>query len=258
MKHFRPLSFSRFLRAGLVASNLLVGLFVPEPLAAQAADRSTNAPAQSIQVRLTAFQLPESGIRFALRERNEEGEILWRSSEFDIPTNAFGRPVGVESRNFELGAVGKDGSEQEGGAFRPLLRVDLPDNGDAFLILLVPAGTGEKLEPRIVRADDPDFAAGEMQFFNLGESPVGWDMAGERGLLPPGERRRVRTPEPVEGRRSFPVGFFQRGDNGELRPFSETRWVPAPGVRTFVFFAQDPETRRFRYRMIEESPHWLE
>lgn len=212
-----------------------------------------------IQVRFTAFTKPNTDREFALRVLDQEDNETERSKAFEIPTHGFGPPVGASARAFQLGLVPEGGEAgAEDAPFRKLAEIELPEEGKAFLLLLLPKSGRGGLDIRVVRADDPEFKAGRARLFNLGDARVAWRLGPETDVIRPGAVARVRPPAlEDEDASSYPVEFYYETEDGPKR-FTATRWVPSPGVRTFVFFFPEPETGAYAYRLIEESPGWAE
>lgn len=207
-----------------------------------------------VRLRFTAFDLPQSEMEFVLRDIAEP-EII--SEKFAIPTRGFSSPVVFASRQFEICAV-QDGATTEDGLPRlhALRTLSLPPPGRAFLVLLLPTVEGA-VDFRVLRADDPSFRKGDLQFFNLTPVRIGVVLGDKRFIMEGETMERVSPPQPGEGERSYSVQFIASEDDTAYR-FSATRWVLTPQSRSFVFFHRNPSSGRLGYRSIDEYPGWVE
>lgn len=208
----------------------------------------------SIRIRFTAFNLPaNTSHNFAVRS----GDAV--SESFSIPTSGFSTGVGVDDRQFELG-LSIPVPSADGGppmvAFTPLQQITLPAEGQAFLALLLPTADG-KLQTTVIRADDPAFKTGDIQFFNLGAEPIAVRMDGDsRILVAPYSHTRTSPPQ-KEKAETYQVEFYVRQQDNTIQLFGATRWRATPRQRGFVFFFPDPQHNRYAWRSISEFPSWV-
>ena len=96
---------------------LLAPAFAQEPKPAPKAEKG-------LRVEFLAEQFPEAlGKVFLLFEKE-------KTEPFDLPTNRLSKPVAVSGRTMVLKTVDKE---------VPLCTITLPENGDAFAVVLVTA-----------------------------------------------------------------------------------------------------------------------
>lgn len=203
------------------------------------------------QLRFAAFTATRGGGSRSAGHKFVLATEDWASQPFAIPGNGFSPKVGAPTRSVTLGLSNAEGQLQAVG------QIVLPQQGRAFLILLLPDGA-EGSAPNIVviRADDPSFKVGDIQFFNLSDAPVGVKMDEQKVLLQPESHQKVSAPDLPEGVRSYQVEFYTQ-DNGDTYQFGSTQWVKQTRVRTYLFTYKSPQNGRMSYRAIDEFPSWI-
>ena len=185
-------------------------------------------------------------VRFlAERAPAELGEVVvagekTKSAAFTLPTNFVSPPVVAPGRSFELRAVAKD---------VVLAKVALPDAGKSFIVLLLPAPKGG-YQPVVLRADDPSFKAGDVYFYNHADKPVLGYVGTAKFVLEPGKGQTLRSAG-ARPEKFYDVGFGVREKEGD-RALSTTRWPVDDKQRSYIFFFNNPATKRLDYRAVDE------
>ena len=250
-----PSTWRRLCLAIFAAATAVSG----QPSAVDNASRQPSAPDRPLQLRFAAFALPGGSASFVLLEIDREGGVVERSEPFIVASRNLGAPVSVSRRRLALASASANaplGAQlSEVDALVPLR---LPETGDVFIALLVPtAGKPGKLEPVVLQADTAAMPPGSIRFFNLGDSRLAWRLGEKTGILEARGRASVDPPEREDGRAAFPVEFYFEKEQSARR-FASTTWVYRSAVRSFVFFFPDAETGRYRYRVFEDFPAWIE
>jgi hypothetical protein len=149
-----------------------------------------------------------------------------------------------------LGLPGTD----ETNPFKPLLAVNLPEQGRQFLVIVFPSPKG--LRSTVIRADDPDFRKGDIMIFNLSAETLAADLGGRRLRFTPGSTTSFR-PKREGDAPNYQVSFFSNKDN-KPKLFAANMWPYFDHKRAFVFLYVDPENSRPTYRSIDEFTEWLD
>ncbi|MBC2592887.1 hypothetical protein H5P28_01310 [Ruficoccus amylovorans] len=209
----------------------------------RAGDKVAELP---YQIRFASFAPLGANRQFLLT-----GSEDWRSEPFAIPSNSFSRKVGVPARELALGMIDDTGS--------PVLigHLSLPEEGNLFLVLLLPeASDRNPFRLVAIRADDPSFKTGDVQFFNLSDDAVGVKLQEKKVLLKPRSFQKISPPEMAEDVFSYQVEFYTQDDERTYL-FASTQWPRQNRVRTYLFTFKSPETGRMSYRAIDEFPSWM-
>lgn len=219
---------------------------IPAMLPAQdAADAKKNS-AKDLLIRFTAFGVPGLDKELALRAEESIGE------PFLIPGNGFSdpQPSPGKSRGLQLGIPAVD----EETPFKPLLAINLPAQGNRFLVILFPTQKG--IRSTVIRADDPDFRRGDIMIFNLSAQPLAADLGGTRLRFAPGSETAFR-PRKDGDTPNYQVSFYFEKDN-KPKLFAANMWPHFDHKRAFVFLYVDPATSRPTYRSLDEFTEWLD
>lgn len=185
-------------------------------------------------------------IRFlAERVPTELGEVVMsfekeRSTPFTLPSNHLSEPLVPPARTFQLRAVNPD---------LPLCPVTLPEQGKNFIAILIPNPKGG-YQTIVIPADSPDFKAGDVYFYNHASKTVLGYVGTAKFILQPGKGQTLR-PSGARKENFYDVGFGVREKEGD-RALSSTRWPVDDKVRSYVFFFENPKTRRLDYRAVDE------
>ena len=163
-----------------------------------------------------------------------------RSAPFDLPVNNLSTPQTPPARVFSVWSVAKNLS---------LATVTLPEEGDSFIILLIPAAKGG-YTPVVMRHDDPSFKGGDIYFRNLTNKTVLGFVGAAKFELAPGVGTVV-TPKGARKEKFYDVGLGVREQEGD-RVLATTRWPEDQLTRFYVFFYLNQETQRISYRAVDE------
>lgn len=166
------------------------------------------------------------------------GEL--RTAPFDLPVNNLSPAQKPPQRNFNLMANDKNVS---------LATINLPPEGDSFIVLLVVAAKGG-YTPIVIPAKNPNFKGGDMYFHNLADKPILGHVGTAKFLLPAGQGTFL-TPRGGREEKFYDVGLGVREPEGD-RVLATTRWPEDNQMRNYIFFYVDPTTRRITYRAVDE------
>lgn len=185
-------------------------------------------------------------VRFlAERAPKELGQVLLAEGEtrgpaFELPHNHLSEPIDAPARRFELRAVKPDVS---------LSTITLPESGKSFIALMIPAPKGGYV-PVVLRADDPGFRPGDVYFYNhAGKTVLGYVGTAKFILAP--AKGQVLRPAGAKAENYYDVGFGVREKEGD-RALSTTRWPVDNRSRSYVFFFDNPVTKRVDFRAVDE------
>lgn len=214
-------------RLSSVAAVLSTALVTMSLLSAQ-----TGAE-RDLTVRFLAERLPEGIGEVAIAIGESRGEA------FELPRNNLSERKSPGVRAFEIRASEPDAR---------LARVRLPERGNDFVVILVPAaGGGYQAIPVPV---DADFRPGDVFFYNHTSKVVLGYIGSSRFTLDAANGRIVR-PAGAREENFYDVGFGVREDDAD-RPLSLTRWPVTTTSRVYVFFFEHPESGRIDFRAVDE------
>lgn len=166
------------------------------------------------------------------------------SPPFDISAESFSTPQVAISRVFSLRAVGGKSD---------IVRVQLPENGTRFIVLLV-VGNGGKVEPVVIPDNRAKFRAGDVHVHNSSGKLVLGQLGTTRFQLKPNSGGEIR-PAGIVDNQYYEVRFAYE-DGGAARMFSSARWPAGLNERSYVFFYTDQRNpERILYRVISEVLH---
>ena len=187
----------------------------------------------SIQVKFLAEEFPENLGKVLL----VTGEA--KSAAFTLPVNHLSEPIPVAARSIVLKMVEKD---------IPLCPITLPENGNAFAVVLVtakPAG----FKPIVVRTDDPTFKAGDVFFINRSEKIVLGKLGTTPLVLKAGETAKSHPTGPVDNT-YYDIAFATREEGGD-KLISSTRWPIDNNLRSYLFFFTNAQGKT-TFRAVDE------
>lgn len=131
-----------------------------------------------------------------------------------------------------------------------LATVSLPDQGNSFIVLLVPSAKAG-YDPVIIAADDAKFRPGDVYFFNHADKTVLGFVGTSKFILTPNKGDILRPAGPSEDGSYYTVGLGVREAEGD-RPLSSARWPVQKHIRMYVFFFNNPKTSRLDFRAVDE------
>ncbi len=174
---------------------------------------------------------------------------------FTLPRTYLSDPQDVPSRAFLLVAA-PNGTvpavPQPGQPATPpptLAKVDLPGEGEGFVVLLVPANP-KQYRAVVIRVDDQKFRPGDVYLHNHTTATVLAKIGAKQFELAPGAGR-IETPAPEGAKPYIDVAFGQRFE-GQTRILNSTRWPVDNRNRGYVFFYFDAQGKRVTYRAVDE------
>lgn len=186
-------------------------------------------------------------VRFlAERAPQEIGKVLLavkevKSAPFDLPVNHLSERQSPPARVFAVWSTAKNVS---------LATVTLPENGDEFIVLLVPSTTGG-YSPVVISAADPQFRPGDIYFYNHADKTVLGYVGTAKFVLEPAKGRTLRPEGPSGDGNFYNIGLGVREADGD-RPLSTSRWPVQKQMRMYVFFYLNPQTGRLDFRAVDE------
>ena len=130
-----------------------------------------------------------------------------------------------------------------------LANVKLPDEGDAFIVLLLRSAKGG-YEPVIMPAENPSFKGGDVYFYNNAEKPVLGLLGKTKFTLAPG-KGSIQTPSGFGDEKFYHVMLGVREADGN-KVIKSMKWPSSKTMRNYVFFYVDPEKKRVTYRAVDE------
>lgn len=215
---------------------LITALLTGFALAAPLANAQATSGGKKLQVRFLAERIPaEIG-----QVRLISGE--WKSEDFDLPGNHVSLPQTPPERIFEVWSAAKNVS---------LAKISLPEPATSFIVILVPASKGG-YSPVILPADNPNFKAGDVYFYNHADKTVLGYIGTSKFSLAPSKGTTVRPAGPKgDENKYYDVGLGFRDTDGD-RPLSLARWPVQNGIRMYVFFYVNPTNQRIDFRAVDE------
>jgi hypothetical protein len=171
------------------------------------------------------------------------GEVV--GGEIQIGARGLSDSFKAPSRAFDLAMPD---TKKESG-FRAVGRVELPEVGQDFIILLEPAKSSFKVH--VVNAKDSGFGADCVLFFNASDVNIGGILGAKKVLVTP--RKAVFAKAPPRGEKPYYQVTFFEPDGGRPRPFANTRWPHREGSRCYVFFYRSNAAGRLTYQAVDED-----
>lgn len=163
-----------------------------------------------------------------------------RSDPFDLPMNNLSRPQQPPARLFSVWSVAKNLS---------LTTIKLPEEGDAFIVLLLVSSKGG-YEPVIMPAENSSFKAGDVYFYNNAKEPVLGLLGNTKFSLVPG-KGTVVTPSGFGEQKYYHVMLGVR-EADQDKVIRSMKWPASKTMRNYVFFYMDPIKKRVTYRAVDE------
>lgn len=195
---------------------------------------STVPIATATEVRFLAERCPADlgSVRMVSEEDHSEA--------FELPTQHLSEPQVAPQRTFRIRTLLKD---------KTLATVELPAEGDSFIVLLVPAEKSG-FEPVVLPSDRDRFQAGEVYCYNHSPNIIFGKVGSAKLALKP-LSGGILKPAGARKENFYDVVFYYRSEKGD-RPLSSTRWPVDNKVRTYAFFYVHPESGRPAFRTIDE------
>lgn len=210
---------------------VLLLLFAPLSLSAQ----SSASKGGELKVRFLAERAPAEIGQVALVTKDA------KSALFDLPINHLSEPQTPPQRIFQVWSSARNVS---------LATVKLPDQGDSFIVLLIPKSEGG-YSPVVISARDASFRPGDIYFYNHADRTVLGYVGTSKFVLPPAKGTALRPDGAKEGGLYYEVGLGVREKDGD-RPLSIARWPVQKQMRMYVFFFINPGTHRLEFRAVDE------
>ena len=131
--------------------------------------------------------------------------------------------------------------------YRALGSVALPEVGDDFIILLEPVK--DTFRAHVISSKESRFDADSLLFFNASDVVIGAALGGSKVIIPP--RKSVFGKPPAQGEKPFYQVTFYYQQEGDVRPFYDTRWPHRKDSRCYIFFYRS-ENGRLTYQSVDE------
>ncbi|MFM2170660.1 MAG: hypothetical protein RI957_889 [Verrucomicrobiota bacterium] len=160
-----------------------------------------------------------------------------------IGARGLSEPFRAPARLFSLAVPDK--SQPIG--YRALGNVTLPEQGDDFILLLEPVK--DTFRAHVILAKESRFDADALLFFNASDVVIGASLGGSKVIIPP--RKSVFGKPPAQGEKPFYQVTFYYQEEGNVRPFYDTRWPHRKDSRCYIFFYRG-ESGRLTYQSVDE------
>lgn len=211
---------------------LLIGLFGCLPVGLWA---EPGKETKGLEVRFLAERVPGNLGQVVMAADDS------RSDPMDLPVNNLSMPVKPPARAFQLFSV-----ENEA----PVAAIGLPEEGKSFIVLLLIKPTMSGYNSIVIPSSGPGFKGGDIYFHNNADKAVMGYVGTARFSLVPG-KGKVLTPKGAREQRFYDVGLGVKEPGGD-RLIKSTRWPEDDQARFYVFFYNDPKTKRITYRAVDE------
>lgn len=188
-----------------------------------------------VSVRFLAERMPEELGQVALAAKDA------KTAPFDVPVNHLSDPQTPPQRVFSVWSVAKNVS---------LATVTLPEQGDSFIVLLVPSAESG-FKPVVIAAKNKDFAPGDIYFYNHADKTVLGYVGTAKFVLDPAQGKTLRPAGASTEGPYYQIGLGVREKDGD-RPLSTARWPIQKDIRMYVFFFINPRTQRLDFRAVDE------
>ena len=163
-----------------------------------------------------------------------------RSDPFALPINYLTEPQEAPARVFRLEMEGKE---------QALATVKLPEEGNEFIVLLVP-GVESVFEPVVIPARSSSFRPGDFYLHNVSKKPVLGKVGTTQFTIKPRSGEVVR-PKGAREERFYDV-IIGVQEKPKPRVISTSRWPLNANMRTYVFFFDNPKRGDVDFRAIDE------
>jgi hypothetical protein len=196
---------------------------------------AAQASRGDVSVRFLAERVPPGIGKVALAAEDAVTE------PFDLPMNHLSETQTAPARAFVLRAVEKNAT---------MAKIALPEQGKAFIILLIPSKEGG-YQPIVIASEDPAFRPGDVYFYNHADKPILGYVGTSKFILQPSSSQIIRPAGAREENAFYDVGFGVREKEGD-RALSATRWPVDNKTRSYVLFFVNPTTNRIDFRAVDE------
>jgi hypothetical protein len=205
-------------------------------LAATLVPAQTSGSKGGPKVRFLAERAPEAIGKVMLVAKEA------KSAQFDLPTNHLSEPQTPPERIFSVWSAARNVS---------VATVTLPEQGDSFIVLLVPSADGG-YKPIVISAKDANFKPGDIYFYNHADKTVLGYVGTSKFILEPAKGKTVRPQGPSGDEKNYyEVGLGIREKEGD-RTLSTARWPVQKDMRMYVFFYLNPKSQRLDFRAVDE------
>lgn len=164
-----------------------------------------------------------------------------KSTPFELPVSFLSAAQNPPARVFALWSAAKNLS---------LSNVSLPEQGDSFIVLLLPAKEGG-YNNVVISDNNPAFRPGDIYFYNQTDKTVMGFVGSAKFTLAPVNGTTLRPASPSGDGAYYDVGLGVREKEGD-RPLSIARWPVQKGIRMYVFFFSNPRTGKVDFRAVDE------
>ncbi len=183
-----------------------------------------RAQKAKLKVRLLAERIPPNLGKVTLA--NEDIQ----SDPFNLPMNNLSAPQEPPARAFRIQTINKN---------IPLATVKLPEEGNSFVVILLPNAEG-LYTPIIMPFNGSKFKPGDAYIHNnTPKTVLGFIGTAKFSLRP--KRGTVITLKGARKERFYDVGLGVREDDGTNRMIKSTRWPEDKQARFYVFYYVDPK-----------------
>lgn len=131
--------------------------------------------------------------------------------------------------------------------YRAVGEVQLPEQGNDFIILLEPVN--KMFKSHVIASREARFGADGLLFFNASDAVIGAALGSVRVKIPP--RIAVFGRAPAKSEKPFYQVTFYYQNEGDVRPFYDTRWPHREQSRCYVFFYRS-DNGRITYQSVDE------
>jgi hypothetical protein len=200
------------------------------PLSAQ-----SSAPKGALKVRFLAERSPAGTGQVSLVAKEAKSPL------FDLPISHLSAPQTPPERVFAVWSTGLNVS---------LATVTLPEEGNQFIVLLVPSKEGG-FKPVVISAKDTGFRPGDIYFYNHADKTVLGYVGTATFTLEPGMGKSLRPDGAKGDNLYYDVGLGVREKEGD-RTLSKARWPVQKQMRMYVFFYINPTNGRLDFRAVDE------
>lgn len=231
----------RFLPAPAVAAGFLALI----ALAAVPALGQQGKPQQA-DSRLSVIALPPKVEHPEMHLLQEEG----RSVPLELVANRLAGPLRVAHNGHWRFAEKAEADAVTGG--KPKLAAScraLPAR-DQCVVLVRKPGEESGYGAFAVSLDPATFGQRQFLLINLSAIEIAYEIGGTKGALSPG-KPVVASPKANLGPDLCQADFYFR-DNGEWKPFINTRWPLRDKVRGVVFFYQNADGKRIHMHAVTD------
>ncbi len=191
-------------------------------------------PKSELEIRFLAERLPNNLGKVVLVNAET------RSEPFDLPMNNLSKPQAPPARLFSVWSLEKDVS---------LATVKLPEEGNAFVVLLIPTAEG-LYSPIVMPFDNPNFRSGDIYFHNNTNKPVLGVLGKTKFSLLPGNSTII-TPRGF-GNKKYYHAMLGVQDGEKTQVIRSMKWPSSKTMRNYIFFYIDPKNNRITYRGVDE------